>query len=1045
MPRLNRILTFLAVTPLVWLTGCGSSGTTATAPSSLTRCAVTVSITDAQLPAQGASGTVQVATARECAWTASAEGAWLNIKSGANGQGDGAVEFSAAANIDPVTRRGALIVNAQRAELTQAAAECELSLMAHSGSFAQAGGSGQVEIRASSGLCQWTASTDADWITLRRTSGQGTGQIPFDVQPTMGPPRTGSIVVGGKQFSVMQSEGCAFSIAPAAYSAPAAGGTAVVSVTTTAACPWTASSNVPWVTFDQTSGSGPGSTHMTVAAYSGAGRTGTAAVAGQMLTVTQAPGCTYLVQPLTSTVPAAGGNVTVSVISPDACPWTASTDVPWISLAGGSSGSGNGSVTLTVAATSGPARSGSATVAGQRVTVSQGVGCSYNIAPASATIPSSGGSGRVAVTAGEGCEWTASSAASWLSVTSGAKGTGSGEVVYSAEPTTGPGRSATMTIAGQTFTLNQGQGCSYTLSSSSTKIDDEGGQGSFKVETTTGCGWSVSSAVPWITVTSPASVTGGGTVRFTVAANGGPSRSGAITAAGQTFTVSQGNGCSYALSSSSQNLPAAGGTGSVNVTTGNGCGWSATSNASWLTITSAQNATGNGTVAFNAAAHTGSARSGTLTIAGRTFTVNQAESCTFSISPEQATIDAAGGSRTVNVSAPAGCGWASTSNVPWMRVTSGPGGSGSGAVQLAIDGHTGPARTGTATIAGRTFTVTQSESCTFAVNPEQASVNPAGETVTVNITGTAGCGWTASSTAAWIRITSAAAGDGNGSVQLAVDGNTGPARSGTVTVAGRAVTITQGESCGFAISPEQLSFDPAGGTTTVTVTAANGCNWSSAAHVPWLRITSSGTGTGGGTVQIAVDPNAGAARSGTATIAGRTFTVNQSSGCSYSLSPGSHNAPASISTVSVGVATADSCAWAASSNVPWITVNGANAGSGNGAVQLDIAANTGPARAGTVTIGGQAFSVNQESGCTVALSASAQPMPTAGGPGSVGVTAGAGCAWTAVSQVPWITVIGGASGSGDGAVQFSVEPNATGAPRSGAIVIGGVTFAVNQS
>ena len=188
-----------------------------------------------------------------------------------------------------------------------------------------------------------------------------------------------------------------------------------------------------------------------------------------MLTVTQAPGCTYLVQPLTNTVPAAGGNVTVSVVSPDASPWSASTDVPWISLAGGSSGSGNGSVTFTVAATSGPARSGSATVAGQRVTVSQGVACSYSIAPASATIPSSGGSGKIAVTAGEGCEWTASSPSSWLSVTPGAKGTGSGEVVYTAAPTTGPGRSATMTIAGQTFTLNQGQGCSYALSPSSTK------------------------------------------------------------------------------------------------------------------------------------------------------------------------------------------------------------------------------------------------------------------------------------------------------------------------------------------------------------------------------------------------------------------------------------------------------------------------------------------------------------------------------------------------------------------------------------------------
>jgi hypothetical protein len=71
-------------------------------------------------------------------------------------------------------------------------------------------------------------------------------------------------------------------------------------------------------------------------------------------------------------------------------------------------------------------------------------------------------------------------------------------------------------------------------------------------------------------------------------------------------------------------------------------------------------------------------------------------------------------------------------------------------------------------------------------------------------------------------------------------------------------------------------------------------------------------------------------------------------------------------------------------------------------------------------------------------------MPAGSGSGFVNVTAGAGCPWTAASNAAWITVTGGASGTGDGAVQFAVEANATGAPRNGTMTIAGLTFTVNQ-
>ena len=82
----------------------------------------------------------------------------------------------------------------------------------------------------------------------------------------------------------------------------------------------------------------------------------------------------------------------------------------------------------------------------------------------------------------------------------------------------------------------------------------------------------------------------------------------------------------FTLSPTSANVGAAGGTGSVTVTASvQTAAWTASSNNSFLTITSGASGTGNGTVGYSVAANaTGSARTGTLTIAGQTFTVTQA-------------------------------------------------------------------------------------------------------------------------------------------------------------------------------------------------------------------------------------------------------------------------------------------------------------------------------------------------------------------------------------------------------------------------------------
>jgi hypothetical protein len=319
-----------------------------------------------------------------------------------------------------------------------------------------------------------------------------------------------------------------------------------------------------------------------------------------------------------------------------------------------------------------------------------------------------------------------------------------------------------------------------------------------------------------------------------------------------------------------------------------------------------------------------------------------------------------------------------------------------------------------------------------------------GGPLSVAVTSPAGCGWTASANAPWIRITSGSPGSGNGTVHLAIDPQAGAARSGTATIAGKTFTVNQASGCSFNIAPGAQTVPATAGSVSVAVTAAAGCGWTASSNAPWLAVSAGGSGNGNGAVQVDVQANPGAGRSGTVTIAGQAFTVTQDSGCSYVVAPETLNAAAAGGPARVDVTAAAGCAWTAVSAAAWIGVNAGASGTGAGPVDLAVAANTGPARSGTLTIAGRTVTIAQDSGCTFALGTPSQTAPIGGGASSVTVTAGVGCPWTAASNVPWIVVTGGSPGSGDGAVQFTVDVNGTGAPRAGTLTIAGLTFTVNQ-
>jgi hypothetical protein len=282
-------------------------------------------------------------------------------------------------------------------------------------------------------------------------------------------------------------------------------------------------------------------------------------------------------------------------------------------------------------------------------------------------------------------------------------------------------------------------------------------------------------------------------------------------------------------------------------------------------------------------------------------------------------------------------------------------------------------------------------------------------------------------------------------VQLVVAPNADADRTGTATIAGQTFTIFQSGGCTYSLSPSSQQVTSAGGSGSFVVNTGGACAWTATATVAWITVTSAPSGVGAGTVQFTAVANNGGARTGTITVAGQAFMVSQDAGCTATVSPDTIAAPATGGPQNVQISTAAECSWTSTSNASWISVTGGASGVGNGTAQLAIAANMGPTRTGTLTIAAMTVTVNQSSGCTFSISPTSQNIPAQGGNGAVTVTAGDGCAWNSVSNVNWITVTGGASGTGNGTVQFIVDANDKKTPRTGTITIAGQVFTVNQA
>jgi hypothetical protein len=448
---------------------------------------------------------------------------------------------------------------------------------------------------------------------------------------------------------------CAYTLSATSMTMSATGGTGTVSVATGSGCAWTASSSASWLTATGgASGSGPGTVTVAAAANSGpTSRTGSLTVAGQSVSVTQQGlVCSYVLQPGSRTLDAAGGTATFDVNTDAACSWTAVPMATWITIVSGGSGSGNATVTYRAAANpDATSRTAGITAGNVTHTVTQTglTSCTFDISRSGDNFGVGGGNGSFEVGAPSNCAWLAVSSASWVRITdpAGGAGTGSRRVSFTVDANGGAGaRTATVTIGARTYTVAQAgtTACEYSVAPVEVKACMSVGYiTTITVSTAAGCPWASSTPASWIAITSGLSGSGPSSITFSMTANFDAARQGTIEVrwptptAGQNVRVSQA-GCYYGISRDSIDVPAAGGDFTFDVISSstdnscggplqNGCVWSAVSSAPWVTVLSSMPRNGDNPVSFRVAANgTGAQRTATITVRDRTVTIRQAGS-----------------------------------------------------------------------------------------------------------------------------------------------------------------------------------------------------------------------------------------------------------------------------------------------------------------------------------------------------------------------------------------------------------------------------------
>jgi hypothetical protein len=424
--------------------------------------------------------------------------------------------------------------------------------------------------------------------------------------------------------------------------------------------------------------------------------------------------------------------------------------------------------------------------------------------------------------------------------------------------------------------------------------------------------------------------------------------------------------------------------------------------------------------------------------AERTVTVNASGSCgggstptcTYTLGAASPTFGPAGGNGSFNVFTSSTCQWTATASATWIKITSGASGSGNGKVYFTVDENTGPQRNGYISAGGKVYTIIQKapyvpanfemskpypdigEVVSFSVDPalEVDSWN-FGEADCKGKSPAINCSFLppgACNTMEWAFPTS---GEKNVTAVFADDRQV--TKHPTVQATGECCLAGGVPSASFTVSSDEIF---AGETVYFSDTSGKGLatkalGFSVAPADPEIgeKVTFTLSGVTGSISKATWNfGDTGCANAGATQVCVPDGLFNNCTGMSFTYADGGAK-QVSVELELDGGAT---------QNAGPVTVNVLNTGSCTG--------------------GGD------PGGCSYSVSPPSNQLGAEGGTGQFAVNTSATCDWTAISSASWVTVTGSASGTGAGAVSYTVAPYEGTTLRTASVSVEGKKHTVRQ-
>lgn len=323
------------------------------------------------------------------------------------------------------------------------------------------------------------------------------------------------------------------------------------------------------------------------------------------------------------------------------------------------------------------------------------------IDPPTRTFAKEGGGASI-LTAGSGA-WTASTAASWLTITPRTNGTAGESCIYVVSANfSADTRQGVIAIGGNNHTVTQ-TGYDATLTPQSATYSIAGGTGTIAVAAAAGVSWTAATTTSWLTVHTTSGI-GNGTVLYGVSPYGGVvTRVGTIIVGSKTFVVTQG-GTDVNISPAAVDKAYSSDIMQVTVTALVGTLWTVVANNPWITVVDAGNGFGDSVITLAIGTSPSYApRVGTVSIGSATFTIRQdgVRNPSLDITPYATTANPNGGLGNIAVSATPDSPWNSQSQAGWLIVSSGTTGSGNGNINYVVSANpTVTTRVGTILVNG---------------------------------------------------------------------------------------------------------------------------------------------------------------------------------------------------------------------------------------------------------------------------------------------------------------------------------------------------------